>query len=1064
MRTVPEPIRLAFERRPRMFVGENRLCARITVQPDWFLTEQFSESDGGLGKWPATKQPVRWFQDAANDQIEVELPRPLEVSRDESIDNQASTCQITIANTKMNARGAAPPAGTPPKQAGLPGYYWPLRGRSAEAQARWGQIPNEWANVLVQYALIRVYQGIEGPPGMTIEEAVDGGYLMLRFVGLLDEVQQSTNGKMVLKCRDMFALLVDQQMYVPLIPLDQYPMTRQRWTTAYVKANGQAIDITSSSTRDETPGDRRAVFSGSSGDAWYPEGSPGSYIGQGGYPIHGHVPGDAFDGNDQTWWLSIGNSRGDAEFAYDWLQVDVGEAVNSVYVQAWAGDYQMFVSVMEHGVWQGDATIPYDPSVLFGTQPYAVDTGAAIPYVAQFNVPWESASEYILPRMYQADKVRITFHNGTYTEWGPWHYRAGVREFRPRISAGGQTSETTVSTQHLLPIFISADVYGPSGFGYHTLTTFNQVDGLGDARTQSPATNPKPIDNGVGIAIRTTPTGLGYYILHTDGRVYAFGDAVHHGDPATDVRAPQIQAGGNTQANDLCLTDDGTGYWVGLANGKILGYGSVSADNLQCLVSGVNPIQYDQAILFSLDSRDGKLWALDTAGRVYQFHSAGDYGDAPYMLPTPGIPTEDAVCIRATTTGLGYWILTNIGHVYHFGDAPDNGGMSPLIVSDGNWRTGMWEIIRNPNSDDGYELLKGDGTVYPIGVCDYVPGPVSGQDEQREPGDYIDLVDIITDIVLWSGFWLKENLDPTATPGVFGTLETTGTWVNSVLNADFFDKKPPADVLKALAEITGYIMGARYDGGVYWRSPNIWQSGNYDEDSQHVDVIPEIDERVDLTTYGVNLPARPIRSPITIGSSDIDPHNPDATRHVEYTPPWGNLLRGLIRPLQWTRGEFSDETEMRIMAELIALRIWFQLRVAQSSAWMNPAVELDDQVRIIERQSSETYIHWVSAISDVMTFDISGQAGSWTMQLTTNWMGTADQWVIRAENPDDESSDDVLPASFPISKDLQAWLKARGDARVKVGRTPTIPFDTDATRVTSGADATPPVDDNAGPG
>jgi hypothetical protein len=49
----------------------------------------------------------------------------------------------------------------------------------------------------------------------------------------------------------------------------------------------------------------------------------------------------------------------------------------------------------------------------------------------------------------------------------------------------------------------------------------------------------------------------------------------------------------------------------------------------------------------------------------------------------------------------------------------------------------------------------------------------------------------------------------------------------------------------------------------------------------------------------------------------------------------------------------------------------------------NPAIQIDDQVRIYERVTGETYIHYVSGINS--KWDV--QTGQWTYTLTTHWLG-----------------------------------------------------------------------------
>lgn len=1004
MRTVPAPLQNALARRPLDFTGERQLVGRVTVERDWWL----NLASSNLGVWPPKKKPIRYWQTAANDQDELEIPGIMTITRDASVDNLARTCDITILNQKMNSNDGI---GVEPTEVGNPGWLTWNRGRSPEAQARWGQYENEWKNVLIQNALVRVYQGIAGPsPEEDIEWQVANGYLMLRFVGLVDDVNITTDAKITLKCRGMAGgLLVDQKVKFPLLPREDQPYVRARWAYTDEQLRSAAKDVTSTSTTALPPGDRPCTYYDSSTDWWSPTyGGPGPGSN---WALHGHYPADALDANFDTFWLSNGDSRPDALFAYNWIEFDcAGEAVDAIYVAPWMGDFTMFVSVLEHGVWQGIDQIPYNPDELYGTQ-VVVDTGANIPYVGAYGVPFETPQEYRLPRIYAADRIRITFHNGWQSEWGPWLFRSGVREFRPRISASTSSSSTNVQTKHIQPYWFAAANHPVSG--YITVDQFQVVDAFGEARVKQ-RTSPFGPNNRFASAARMTPTGNGYYVLGIDGRVYTYGDAVHHGDLVTIGASslPDVD-----QAADFAITIDGGGYWIIKQHGDVHAFGN-AADLVSHVPVGVSDW------LMSIERASSGFWIMDTAGHVFEYGGAPPLGDYSPTRPSVNgtIATEFCSSLRATSTGAGYWILTSIGNVSAFGDAPDVGGATPLSPLDGDWLRIYWELLPAPG-DNGFFIMQGNGTIVPVGsynAVDYYGGPAQGFAELRSDGSYLDLYEVWRDLLLYAGYFLFEEVGPTDDPQVFGVLETTGTWVNDVLNADLFDKKSVIDAITQLTDIVGYICREGDDGSILITSPNWWQSGNFNENSQHSGIIPEVDERINMTALAVRLPARPVKSPIVIASSKIDPLNPSATMHVEYEPPYAGLNRGMCRDLTWVNGGFTEQSEMQIMAELISLQIWFQLRVAQADCWADPAVEPDTQVRLLERQTSETAIHYVRSVNDTMTL---GKTGTWTMRLTTNWLGTHEQWAITADNVD--QSEEIIPDRFHISYGLRRWLRDR---------------------------------------
>jgi hypothetical protein len=71
-------------------------------------------------------------------------------------------------------------------------------------------------------------------------------------------------------------------------------------------------------------------------------------------------------------------------------------------------------------------------------------------------------------------------------------------------------------------------------------------------------------------AVRTA-NGGGYWVLLADGAVYAYGDALSHGDPLGSV-------GGIDPASAIFSDADGGGYWVASADGAVFAYGDAPND------------------------------------------------------------------------------------------------------------------------------------------------------------------------------------------------------------------------------------------------------------------------------------------------------------------------------------------------------------------------------------------------------------------------------------------------------------------------------------------------------
>ncbi len=111
---------------------------------------------------------------------------------------------------------------------------------------------------------------------------------------------------------------------------------------------------------------------------------------------------------------------------------------------------------------------------------------------------------------------------------------------------------------------------------------------------------------------------------------------------------------------------------------------------------------------------------------------------------------------------------------------------------------------------------------------------------------------------------------------------------------------------------------------------------------------------------------------------------------TNYTPANVAAMRGMIKPFQWVNQVFIKAEEQQVMAELIDLQINMQRRIGNATIQGNPLLSIGDQVRIVERETSETYIHRVRSITS--TFDVPG--GKYEMQIGTNWLGDEDDWAI----------------------------------------------------------------------
>ena len=167
--------------------------------------------------------------------------------------------------------------------------------------------------------------------------------------------------------------------------------------------------------------------------------------------------------------------------------------------------------------------------------------------------------------------------------------------------------------------------------------------------------------------------GAGYFMVASDGGVFAFGDARFEGS------CPGI-GGCNGAAVAVVPDATGNGYWVVTSSGSVYTFGD-AAD------FGQPGSQSATITSAAATPNGGGYWILDSAGQVFPFGDANVLGGMP---PGTAGGFDPASAIFVTSDGGGYWIATAAGKVSSYGDAPDDGDMSaahlngPIVAASGS--------------------------------------------------------------------------------------------------------------------------------------------------------------------------------------------------------------------------------------------------------------------------------------------------------------------------------------------------------------------------------------------
>ena len=298
----------------------------------------------------------------------------------------------------------------------------------------------------------------------------------------------------------------------------------------------------------------------------------------------------------------------------------------------------------------------------------------------------------------------------------------------------------------------------------------------------------------------------------------------------------------------------------------------------------------------------------------------------------------------------------------------------------------------------------------------------------RTEGNYGDYTDIIKYLCSWGGFfWPSKSggntvklengttvayvppgaRDPALPTGyVWGFLEKVGTAGKVDLGVEIWDKKPLMDGISYIRDITNYLFFIDELGRVVWRSPNIWSVGNYRygptmSNPVRTSDMVTIDEDQTLMGLTATVSARNVREKIFVANVN----GKFGAMAEGYNP----APSGIRRVAGWTDQNFQTEKECQIMADLIAIRSMFTYRKNQLEIPGNPAIQCDDQIKILERTTGETYIHYVDGISS--EFDMT--TGRWTYSVETHWLGE-EPFAKWAFNP------------YKLSQETQEYLRTIG--------------------------------------
>ena len=155
----------------------------------------------------------------------------------------------------------------------------------------------------------------------------------------------------------------------------------------------------------------------------------------------------------------------------------------------------------------------------------------------------------------------------------------------------------------------------------------------------------------------------GYWMVASDGGIFAFGSAGFHGSTgALTLNKPIV---------GMAATPDGKGYWLVATDGGIFSFGDAG------FYGSTGALTLNKPIVGMAATPDGKgYWLVASDGGIFAFGDAGFHGSTGALTLNKPI-----VGMAATPDGKGYWLVASDGGIFAFGDAVFKGSTGALTLN-----------------------------------------------------------------------------------------------------------------------------------------------------------------------------------------------------------------------------------------------------------------------------------------------------------------------------------------------------------------------------------------------
>lgn len=1041
---------------PNKTGDDRRPVCRATIQVANVHRHAYDTAMAQGGTFERDRHRKGWFNTIifGDDSRHHEIRNIKSCDWERSIGQDAATCTLVLQNSELTAIGN-PTGNTSDTEFEKPGWFTFNRGQTTIGANRWGYDDETgWQGLFVPDRMVRTYEGY----GLNRDVPPDQDpHLVQSGTWMIDKVTYDADGTITLEMRDLARLLLDAVVFPPGIPMAEYPLTWSKIKSVNVPGR----DAKGGRWRDRLRdiGDARSSNDYYVGKGFTNEPFD-SYVQPNG-GVDGHHARHAIFRHDSNavdspdhdlYWSSTGQ---DARLNMVWWEFEANQPVPvaALRLRSTGGPYKVYVSIHNGTKWLGKKKIPWKRNGQAGTTGN-VDIHADIPFVQSLVMDRYWMFDTTLPRKYNAKKIRLTFSYLREASVGEHPWRAGLREMM--IYTADSLQDLYFEKGEVLKVVGNygdycadeeTEILTRRGWlrwddvqeGDETLAVNDQGRSewtviesvfreLRDRKMMS-------MESQVHSSL-TTPDHRWLTRDHAGRAEWRTTETLKHGHsiPLTATRADHPQEAKYVDPLVETVAWFWTEGWTHAQGGCVNAYLSQSrtanpehCDRIEAALTalaGPASVRTGRTVSWSMSERtDGVVtYRLGQDLTAAVLDAAPDKVVAPEFLTA--LTQAQLDLFIETSVDADGWRTSGARRISQASEARTRafemacalaGVATSTVERDGVWYTTVLKsrffrpaltrreevdyqgMIWCPTLKHHNWLARRNGKVFFTGNTHIVKWVLAWagwywpNHETRQ--------DFIKNGSGGKDFYTYAQGDPALPKGrVWGDFMRAGTAGVEDLTVDMFDKKPLMDIINYVRDLLGFVFFIAEDGAAVWRMPNLWSLGNYRNPyrlqkrglAPRTTEIVTIDERETLWAYSTTLDSTNIRERIFVGNvvggvgTVIKGFNPYPI--------------GLRRTAGWTDQNFKTKRETRVMADMISARSMFKYKTSQATIPGYPKIQIDDQIRIFERVTNETYYHYVLGIKSSLNME----EGEWTYDLQTHWLGERpqDAWVVDVEELD----------------------------------------------------------------